>query len=266
MLVLGAEQRFAFVLENRRWGQLHGVRVRVQGQNPRLGQQRPREAEQQQQGDMGTQGVHDAKMGVIPESSEDNVLRFNRSGPTLLLSFLVCLRFGPRPILFVLITTIPDLSLQHDQALGMLRVEWAAGKDMRTFRASAEQLLELARNLEVRSMLLNMNSFPDISVYDQVWLGVSWMPVLVKLPLARIVLAIHRRRVHNQLAVDSLIGMFRPFIKFDIQFFHASVPGLHWLCDYSDRLPALLAEWQAVHGPELPDAVAEPRALYRAQC
>lgn len=164
----------------------------------------------------------------------------------------------------MIIATIPDLSLQYDEALGLLRVEWCSGQDMRTFRASATQLLLLLRQLDVRNMLLEMNTFPDISVYDQVWLGTNWMPVLVKLPLERVVLAIHRRRVHNQLAIDSLLALSRPFIKFDIQFFAASLPGLHWLSDYSDRLPALLAEWEARFGPApLPlTGTAEPRPFY----
>ncbi|WP_310393030.1 hypothetical protein [Hymenobacter sp.] len=149
----------------------------------------------------------------------------------------------------MIITTIPDLSLQYDEALSLLRVEWASGQDMRTFRTSAEQLLPLAHRLGVRHVLLEMNTFPDISVYDQVWLGAHWMPVLVQLPLKRVVLAIHRRRVHNQLAIDSLIAMSRTFIKFDIQFFSTALPGLHWLSDYSARLPAFVAEWDLVHGP-----------------
>lgn len=165
----------------------------------------------------------------------------------------------------VIITSVSDLSLQHDEALGLLRVEWASGEDTRTFRASAEQLLQLVGRLQVRHLLLDMNTFADISVYDQMWLGVHWMPVLVKLPVEQVVLAINRRRVHNQLALDSLIALSRPFIKFDIQFFPTAYPGLHWLTDYSARLPALLAEWDAVHGSALPLAPnnsAEPLAKY----
>lgn len=157
----------------------------------------------------------------------------------------------------MIITTIPDLSLQYDEALSLLRVEWAAGEDMRSFRNSAEQLLKLVNQYGVRHILLEMNTFPDISVYDQVWLGVNWMPVLVKLPLERVVLAIHRRRVHNQLAIDSLIALFRPFIKFDVQFFSTATPGLHWLSDYSDRMPGLLAEWDAVYGSTAPSQFAQ---------
>jgi hypothetical protein len=151
----------------------------------------------------------------------------------------------------VIINSIPDLSLQFDKPLSLLRVEWTSGDDMRGFRSAAEQLIKVAKELQVRHMLLNMNTFPDISVYDQVWLGTNFMPGLVKLPLERVVLAIHRR-MHNQLAVDALIALSRPFIRFDIQFFPQPAPGLHWLSDYSTRMPALLAEWEALHGAVLP--------------
>lgn len=168
----------------------------------------------------------------------------------------------------MIITSIPDLSLQYDEALNLLRVEWASGQDMRTFRLSAEQLQHVARQLGVRHLLLEMNTFPDISVYDQVWLGANWMPIVVQLPLERVVLIINPHRVHNQLAIDSLISMARPFIKFDIQFFSTTVPGLHWLSNYSDRIPSLLAEWQAVHGPGQPagpSSLTEPLPTYRPQ-
>ena len=158
----------------------------------------------------------------------------------------------------MIISPIPDLSLQYDEALSLLRIEWSAGEDMRTFRASAEQLLQVVDHLAVRHLLLDMNTFPDISVYDQVWLGTHWMPTVVKLPLERVVLVMHRRRVHNQLAIDSLIALSRPFIRFDIQFFAATVPGLHWITDYSERLPALLAEWNVLHGSVLPPGAGSP--------
>lgn len=167
----------------------------------------------------------------------------------------------------MIINSIFDLSLQYDEPLSLLRIEWASGTDMRTFRASAERLLHLCQQLQVRRLLLNMNTLPDISVYDQVWLGVHWMPVVVQLRLERVVLVIHRRRVHNQLAIEALIAVVKPLIHFDIQYFTQPVPGLHWLSDYSDRLPALLAEWDALHGPTLwplPGA-GEPRPFYRPQ-
>lgn len=148
----------------------------------------------------------------------------------------------------MIISNIPDFSLQYDGQLSLLRIEWASGADTRTLRQSAGQLLALDRELGVRSILLNMNTFPDISVYDQVWLGVSWMPAIVKLPLKRLVLVHQRHRVHNQLAIDSLLSMFRSIITFDIQYFPQPEPGLKWLTDHSVRLPEIQAEWEAVFG------------------
>lgn len=101
----------------------------------------------------------------------------------------------------------------------------------------------------MHNLLLNMNTFPDISVYDQVWLGIHWMPGIVKLPLQRVVLINNRHRVHNQLAIDSIIALMRAFIKFDIQFFPNAASGMRWLSDFSPRLPEVMAEWDAVHAP-----------------
>lgn len=149
----------------------------------------------------------------------------------------------------MIITSIPDFSLQYDEELSLLRVEWAAGDDTRNLRASATQLLRLDEELGMHNLLLNMNTFPDISVYDQVWLGVHWMPGIVKLPLQRVVLINNRHRVHNQLAIDSILALMRPFIKFDIQFFPNAASGMRWLSDFSPRLPEVMAEWDAVHAP-----------------
>jgi hypothetical protein len=152
--------------------------------------------------------------------------------------------------------------LQYDEVLSLLRVEWSSGADMRGFRTSAEQLLQLGQRLGVRHLLLNMNTFPDISVYDQMWLGKHWLPGIEQMPLERVVLVNPRHRLHNQMAIDALIAQARPFIQFDIQYFPRPVQGMHWLSDYSERLPMLLAEWDAVHGPADQPA-PEQRPRYR---
>lgn len=149
----------------------------------------------------------------------------------------------------MIVTSIPDFSLQYDEELSLLRVEWAAGSDMRNIRASALQLLRLNQEFGMRNLLLNMNTFPDISVYDQMWLGTHWMPGVVKLPLERVVVINNRHRIHNQLAIESMLALVRPFIRFDIQFFPNASSGMRWLSDFSPRLPGLMAEWDAVHAP-----------------
>lgn len=149
----------------------------------------------------------------------------------------------------MIITSIADFCLQHDAALGLLRLEWVSGPGTQTLRASAGQLLALAQDLAVRHLLLDLDSVPDIPVYDQIWLGTHWMPGIVQLPLERLVLVIGPHRVHNQLAVDALHDLVQPAIRFDAQYFSDPEPALRWLTDDSPRLPALLAEWAARAGP-----------------
>lgn len=149
----------------------------------------------------------------------------------------------------MLLHHLPDFHLQYDQALGLLRLEWAAGADTRTLRASAANLLVLARHQATRHLLLNMNTVPDLSTEDELWLGQHWMPGIVQLPLERLVLVIDSSQVHNQLAIEALHDLVLPHIRFDAQYFTDSKAALHWLTDDSPRLPALLAEWDAQHQP-----------------
>lgn len=91
---------------------------------------------------------------------------------------------------FVIIDSIADFCLQHDDALGLLRLEWVSGAGTQTMSASAAQLLLLIRALGVRHLLLDMNTVPDIPFQQEGWLGTYWIPGLVQLPLERLVLVI----------------------------------------------------------------------------
>ena len=78
--------------------------------------------------------------------------------------------------------------------LGLLRLEWISGTGTGTLRASAAQLLVLARQLAIHSLLLDMNTVPNIPVEDELWLGAHWMPGIVQLPLAHLILVISTDR------------------------------------------------------------------------
>lgn len=149
----------------------------------------------------------------------------------------------------MIIRHIPDFHLQHDEALGLLRVEWISGASTERLRASAGQLLDLAHRLGLRRLLIDMDTVPDISVADQLWLGARWMPGLVRLPLQHLVLVIDQSRVHNQLAIDALHDLVQPAIRFDSHYFSDPESAMRWLTDGTDHFPALMTEWHARHRP-----------------
>jgi hypothetical protein len=144
----------------------------------------------------------------------------------------------------VIIRSLPTFCLQYDPHFGLLRLEWVPQSDQRQLRPSAEQLLKLLAELEVRHLLLDMNSVPNLQLADQLWLGEHWMPGLLALDLAQLVLVIDSTQLHNQLAIDALHDLVKPLIRFASHYFSDTLSALDWLTDGSPRLPALLAEWQ----------------------
>ena len=145
----------------------------------------------------------------------------------------------------MIISSIPDFRLQHDEALGLLRLEWISEAHTATLRSSATALLDLARQLAVRVLLIDMNTVPNISVEDEFWLGAHWMPGIVQLPLEHLILAIDTAQQHNQLAIDALHDLVQPAIRFESHYFSDADSAVYWLAEGTGRLPALLAEWNA---------------------
>ncbi|RZK17490.1 MAG: hypothetical protein EOO56_17845 [Hymenobacter sp.] len=165
----------------------------------------------------------------------------------------------------MIISDIKEFKIQYDEPLHLLRVEWAAGRDMRRLRPALEQLLQLAIRLQITHGLLAIDTLPDISAYDQIWLGSQWLPKAERLTLKQAVIALSSGKVYNQQAIETLLMLNRHSVKFDFQFFSQSVPAMHWLTNESWRLPTLLTEWDAAFGPVAPDTsqAAEPRVPYR---
>ncbi len=165
----------------------------------------------------------------------------------------------------MIINQIKEFNVQHDEALHLLRVEWAGGRDMSRLRQALRQLQQLAIRLHITHVLLGLDSLPDISAYDQIWLGTHWLPRLQQMPLQQAVVVLSSKQVYNQHAIETMLMMSKINFNSDIQFFTQALAGMHWLTDGSARLPALLAEWVAAYGPALPPlrGLSEPRAMYR---
>lgn len=152
----------------------------------------------------------------------------------------------------MLFRNIKGFNIQHDEALRLLRVEWAGGRQLAYLRPSLVQLQLLARQLRVSHLLLHLDALPDLPVYDQIWLGTHWMPTVLELELRQVVIALGSERVYNLHAVETLLLAFRMFMKCDVQFFTQMLPGLQWLTGNAPALSALLVEWQNGFGGTTP--------------
>ena len=163
----------------------------------------------------------------------------------------------------MIITDIKELKLQYDEPLHFLRVEWAAGRDMRRLRPALEQLSQVAIQRQVTHGLLAIDTLPDISAYDQIWLGSQWLPKTERLALKQAVVVLDSKQIYNQQAIETLL-VFGRQSRVDFQFFRQAVTGMQWLANDSLRLPALFAEWADAHGPatSTTNLLAEPLAHY----
>ncbi len=139
-----------------------------------------------------------------------------------------------------------------------MRMEWVGGSDMRRLRPALEQLQKLAEHLRIRIGILDLGDLPDISAYDQIWLGTHWMPKLWAMPLKHMSIVIPASQVYNQQSIELLLHMARPFSKHGVQFFRSAPTAMAWLLEYEPRLPELLAEWES--DSSLP--LSEPCARY----
>ncbi len=162
------------------------------------------------------------------------------------------------------IKSIAEFCAQYDEPLDLLRVAWTVGSNMRQFRPSFSRLIEVAAELAVGRVLLDLNALPDVPVYDQLWLTTSFMPAVLKLPLRQVVIVLSADRVYNQHVAEGLLMAVSPFIRFDVQFFPQPEFGLAWLIDDSPRLPELLREWAEGCGASTleADEIDEPRVPY----
>jgi hypothetical protein len=165
----------------------------------------------------------------------------------------------------MIINSIAELCVQHDEPLDLVRVAWTAGGNMRHFQQAFTQLRGIMQELAVGRIVLELNAMPDIPVYDQMWMSANFMPGLLKLPLQQVVVVLSARRVYNQHVVEGVLAASAMHIKFDVQFFAQPEAAMAWLTDDSARLPGLLREWAGSCGAFSPatDEVAEPRAPYQ---
>lgn len=157
-----------------------------------------------------------------------------------------------------------ELFVQCDGELDVVRAAWVGGRNMRGFREAFSKLQKLLAQRGVGRVLLDLNTLPEISVYDQLWLSTVFMPSVLILPLRQVVIALSPKNVYNHQVVEGLLLAAHLLIRCDIQFFAQPDAGMQWLTDYSPHLADLQREWsQQGPTPSPTDEVAEPRPGYQ---
>ncbi|TDN36135.1 hypothetical protein A8B98_09320 [Hymenobacter sp. UV11] len=146
----------------------------------------------------------------------------------------------------------------------MMRAAWVGGRNMRGFREAFSKFQKLLAQFGVGRALLDLNTLPEVSVYDQLWLSTVFMPSLLLLPLQKVVVVLSPKNVYNHQMVEGLLMAVQLLIRFDVQFFAQPDAAMQWITDYSPRLPILQQEWNQHCAPTSrnTDEVAEPQASY----
>ena len=164
----------------------------------------------------------------------------------------------------MIVSCAKELCVQYDKLLGVVRVAWVGGRNMRGFRDAFSKLPALVAQLGVGRVVLDLNELPDISVYDQLWLSTNFMPSLVTLPLRQAIIVLSPKQVYNHQVIEGLLMAVQLLIRFDVQFFAQANSAMQWMTDYSPRLAYLQQEWNQHCPPTAPttDEVAEPRLGY----
>ena len=139
----------------------------------------------------------------------------------------------------------PELHIQHDAELNFIRTSWTGMTGTAYLRSCAAYLTELVQSKQAQYYLMDLSHLDDISVPDQIWLSTTLLPSVEPLPLKRVVMLLDENRIHNKMAVDSIVATEGVRFHFDIQYFNEPRTALRWLTDDSPRVPDLLAEWDA---------------------
>lgn len=164
----------------------------------------------------------------------------------------------------MIVSCAKELCVQHNKLLDVLRVAWVGGRNMRGFRAAFSKLPKLISQLGVGRVVLDLNALPEISVYDQLWLSTSFVPLLITLPLRQAVIVLSPRQVYNHQVIEGLLMAVQLLIRFDVQFFAQADAAMQWVTDYSPQLAHLQQEWNQHCAPtaQNTDEVAEPQPGY----
>lgn len=137
-----------------------------------------------------------------------------------------------------------------------MRLQWRepAGHYLRAVQASGRKLrpaLAYGRDLIVARqpayLLIDFEGLPPISLADELWMTVNWLPQVAAQALQQVALVLRHEHLHNQMVVESLLWAGRQLLHFPIQVFEDVPVALDWLTQ-GDAAAArrLQQEWDSL--------------------
>ncbi|QIL76743.1 MULTISPECIES: hypothetical protein [Hymenobacter] len=145
----------------------------------------------------------------------------------------------------MILAQIDCLRVQYDESLCLLRYQWCGGSSLHSFAQAMNYLAELVQTHQIKRVLVDMNGLPELSMKEQIWVGVSWFPRVAAQSVQHVAVVVPPAATYNQMVVESLLGFSRQITRFDVQFFADPGSALDWLTNSPIHMLALLAEWQS---------------------
>lgn len=145
----------------------------------------------------------------------------------------------------MILAQIDCLRVQYDESLCLLRYQWYGGNPLHSFAQVMNYLADLIQTHQIKRVLVDMNGLPDLSMKEQIWVGVNWFPRVAAQSVQQVAVVVPPAATYNQMVVESLLGLGHHIARFDVQFFADPRSALDWLTNSPIHMLALMAEWQS---------------------
>ena len=145
----------------------------------------------------------------------------------------------------MLLPPVDALQTQYDSGRSLMRFQWLDMADLR-LRPALVYGRDVVVQYKPTHILVDFNGLPYLSIQDELWMSVHWLPAIAAQPIQQVALVYGLMgRLHNSMAAEALMWAGRHLIGFQIQTFDDVPAALHWLTGSDEAVEQLQAEWQA---------------------
>ena len=156
----------------------------------------------------------------------------------------------------MLFSRFDALQVQHDAGRRLLRFQWLDPAN-HYLRPALEHGRDLVVTHQPTHVLMDFHGLPPVSLADELWASVHWLPRIAAQPLQSVALVLRSEHLHNQLVIEATLWACRHLVRFELQVFEHVPAALDWLLQGDDAAARhLQAEWEA--GVAAPRAAALP--------